>query len=156
MHDAVAREAAQAAIDLAQPRQRRRVEIDQELVERAIVLAVEQVNAARRAVAPGAPGLLIELGEIEVEMVEHDVAHVGQVDALAERRGRDDDAQPALAKEPLDLRALGVRHPAVIEHHLVAELFAQPLARPSSPRARVAVDDALLPLLVALRKSSVR
>ena len=112
----------------------------------------EQVNARSPAVAPGPPCLLIELAGIEIEMVEHDVTHVGQVDALAEGRGRDDHPQPALAKEPLDLQALAVGHLAVIEHHLVAQLFAQPLGDLRDLRTRVAVDDSLLPLLVALRE----
>ena len=38
------------------------------------MFAVEQMDARGRAVAPGASGLLVELAEVEVEMVEHDVA----------------------------------------------------------------------------------
>ena len=68
------------------------------------------MDARRRAVAAGPAGLLVELAGVEVEMVEHDVAHVGQIDAFAEGRRRDDDAQLALAKEPLDLEPLGRGH----------------------------------------------
>ena len=67
------------------------------------------MNPRGSAVAPGAAGLLVELGEVEVEVVEHDVADVGKIDPLAECRRRDDDAQLALAKEALDLEPLGRR-----------------------------------------------
>ncbi len=82
-------------------------------------------------------------------MVEHDVTHVGQVDALAEGRGRDHDAQRALAKEAFDLQALGIGHLPVIEHHLVAQLGAQLPCDLGDLAARVAVDDALLAAPVA-------
>ena len=43
----------------------------------AVAFAEEQVDPRRRAVASGAAGLLVELGQVEVEVVEKHVAHVG-------------------------------------------------------------------------------
>ncbi len=119
---------------------------------------IEQMDLRRLAVAAGAPGLLVELSEIEIEMVEHDVGYVGKIDALAEGRGRDHDAQETLAEETLDFESLAVRHAAVIEGDLVAELLAQRSRNLGDLRTRVAVDDALLarPLRPAAPKSSMR
>src|SRR5579863_6044997 len=105
------------------------------------------MNARGRAVATGSAGLLIELSEVKVEVVEHDVADVRKVDALAEGRRSDDDAQASLAKEPLRLEAFGVRHLSVVEDDLITERLAQPLRHLGDLRPRVAVDD---PLLVGL------
>jgi len=64
----------------------------------------------RRRVRPS--GLLVEFRNIEIEVVEKDVAHVGQIDALAECRRRDDHPDRAGAEELLDLQPLGRPTPA--------------------------------------------
>src|SRR5271154_226455 len=98
------------------------------------------MNLRGAAVAPSPAGLLIELTRVEVEMEEHDVANVGQVDAFAECRRGNHDAKRALSKEALDLEPLGVGHLAVVEHHRVAEMLAQTLRDLGYLEPRVAVD----------------
>ena len=106
----------------------------------------------RGAVAPCPAGLLIELARVEVEMEEHDVANVGQIDAFAECRRGNHNAKHALAKEAFDLEPLGVWHLAMVEHDLVAEMLAQALRDLGDLRPRVAVDNALLRRVVLRRK----
>ncbi len=102
------------------------------------------MDARGSAVAARSTGLLVKLAEIEVEVVEHDVSDVGEVNAFTESRRCDHDAQPSLAKEALDFEALGIGHLGVVEHDLVAELVAQSARNRRDLSSRVAVDDALL------------
>src|SRR5579875_748303 len=77
------------------------------------------------SVATRTAGLLVEIGEAEVQMIEKDVPHVGKIDPFAEGGGRDDDAQRTFSEIGLDLTADGARDPGVIERDLVAETAAQ-------------------------------
>ena len=73
-------------------------------------------------------------------MIEKDVAHIGQVDPLAERRGRHNDAQDPVAKHALDQITFGCRNARVIKRNL-ADGRSQFLGNLRGFRARVTVRD---------------
>ena len=101
------------------------------------------MDARVEPVAPRATRHLIEFREVEIEMIEYDVAHVGEIDALAERRRRDDRADRAATKQRLDARAFRRGNAGVIEADDRTEPHAQTFRELRHLRARIAVHDRL-------------
>ena len=129
------------------PSRRRCARSPSELVDHLALLddvlqAVGEPGGRRQPVAPGAAGLLVvaldRLRQVEVG----DEAHVGLVDAHAERDGRDHD-QAVLAQEPGLVGARGPRRPGPRGTAAPAMPCAgQELRRLLHRGARQAVDDA--------------
>ena len=88
--------------------------LDEEDVQALVARLGEQQGASRGAVAARAPGLLV----VGLDRRRHDLvchgAHVGLVDAHAERVGGDDDVDLAGHEAPLDGGALVARQPRVV------------------------------------------
>ena len=101
------------------------------------------------AVAPRTAAHLVELDLVVRQLEEHDVADVGNVHALAERRRGHEHRNRARAEQLLDARALGARKARVVEaderRHL-RHAFAQVAGERHRLLARGHVDDALLSL----------
>ena len=104
---------------------------------------VEEDRVGGLAVAPRAPDLLVvrvdRLGDLGVE----DEAHVGLVDAHAERGRRDDDVDPAVHEALLGGLALGCLHPGVVRDSVDARA-AKRHGQRLGALARRGVDDARL------------
>ena len=92
-HQLVARRACEQLVEQSRERlAARRVAVGEVLEHRHVVGAGEQLARRRLAVAPGAADLLRVALESLGQVVVVDVAHVGLVDAHAERDRRDHDA----------------------------------------------------------------
>ena len=109
---------------------------------RPLSLPVAKSEAAGGlAVAPGAAGLLVVGLERARDALVADGAHVGLVDAHAERVGGDDDRRLAGHEAPLRLGARLAGQAGVVDDRLDAELARQPIGEPLALRARARVDD---------------
>lgn len=99
------------------------------------------------AVAAGAAAHLVELDGAERHVVEHDVADVWQVDALAERARGDDARERAGAERLLHAVALLAREAGIVERNALAQLgvcLPQRAGKHDGLLARVHVAHALL------------
>ena len=64
-----------------------RVTIEQALINTSVTRRIEQVNHGRLPIAAGTATHLVKLNRAKRHVVEHDMADIGQVDALTEGRG---------------------------------------------------------------------
>ena len=64
-----------------------RVTIEQALVNSGVARRIEQVNHGGLAIAAGTATHLVKLNRTKRHVVEHDMADIGQVDALTKSRG---------------------------------------------------------------------
>ena len=100
------------------------------------------------SITAGTPAHLVELDGAKRHVVEHDMADIGQVDALAKGRGRNDAAEASVSECLLHTAAIGTRKPGVIERdagRAIGHALAQRLGKRHGLVARVDVDDGLLP-----------
>ena len=67
------------------------------------------------AIATGAAAHLVKLNAAKRHVIEHDMANIGKVDALAKGGCRDDAAEAAVSKRLLYAMAVGARKASVIE-----------------------------------------
>lgn len=155
---------------LALPRTKRAVHLSKHIVigrhvlqDAVVVLHVrapeQQMHARVLAVAPRTAAHLIELDLVVRQLEEHDVADVGNVHALAERRRGHEHRDRARAEQLFDARALGARKARVVEADERCHLwhaFAQVAGERHRLLARGHVDDALLALRDERRPGSRR
>ena len=118
------------------------------LVEPRVVAVEQQMDGRRLPIAPGAPAHLVELDFVERHVVEHHVADVGDVHALAERTRGHQDRKRVGAEQILDTLAFAAREARVVEaderRHLRG-MFAQVAGHCHGLFARVDEHDGLLP-----------
>lgn len=79
------------------------------------------------SVATGASAHLVKLNRAKRHVVEHDMANIGKVDALAKGRGRDDAAEASVTKRLLYAMAVGARKARVVKgdmRRVVGNAFA--------------------------------
>ena len=108
--------------------------LDEEDVQALVATLGEQQRARRRAVAAGAPGLLV----VGLDRARHalvaDRAHVRLVDPHAEGVRRDDDLEAAVHEPALDLGALLAAEPGVVDADGAVEVARQVASRASRRR----------------------
>ncbi len=100
-------------------------------------------------IAAGAAAHLVELHLAEGQVVQHHVAHAGDVDALAEGRGGHQHLQAAFAEQRFHALALGSGKPGVVEADKGSDvrlLLAQLAREGDGLHARVHVDKRFLAL----------
>ena len=73
------------------------------------------MHARWRAIATRAPAHLVELDFVIRQVVQHDVADIGDVDAFAKRRCGNEHRQMPLAEQVFDTLAFGARQPGIVE-----------------------------------------
>lgn len=143
----LARKGPEASIDKSHA-----IVIGRELGQNAIVvvhvaLTEREVDGRRLAIAAGAAAHLVEFSIGERHCVQHHMAHIGNIDALAKRRRAHEHAEHVVAEQLFDAGALFTRKPSVVEADLHGDMrcerakYARDVDRHS---ARVHIHDGLL------------
>ena len=115
--------------------------LDEEDVQALVAGRGEEQAAGGTPVAAGATGLLVVGLDRPGHGLVADRAHVGLVDAHAERVGGHDDPRVARHEAALRLGPRVARHAGVVGQHLDAERVAEAPRQPVALRARARVDD---------------
>ena len=116
------RKGAKAAVDKPHA-----IMVGRELGQNAIVvvhvaLAEREMDGRRFAIATGAAAHLVEFGIGKRHCVQHHMTHVGNIDALAERRRAHEHAEHVVAEQLLDAGALFARKTSVVEADLHGDM----------------------------------
>ncbi len=119
----------------------------QPIVDRLILAAEQQMHARRGAVTARSAAHLIEFDLVERHMVHDHMAYVRDVDAFAERRGRNEDQQLIVAEQLLDATTVRARKARIVETDEGSDLrclLAQAARQDDGLLARVHEHDRLL------------
>ncbi len=145
---ALALHLAQLAVHLRQAVVARRHVGQDALVQPRILAVEQQMDGCRLAVAPRAAAHLVELDLVKRHVIEHHMADVGDVHALAERARGHQHRKRVGAEQILDALALAAREARVVETDERGHLrgvFAQVASHRDGLFARIDEHDGLLP-----------